>query len=156
MACRLKPIEELIIRGSSKMLFHYFLSLTCCRFAEPLICVIDVSTKAELPDQTIHALLTEQEQGGRRLLAFAASRGSLAGLVLILSILNLASAVLDTLHQRLPGLGFMCVILCIALCGARFGYGVYREAVRTAVEMICGARASALVRLNSRTRRAAG
>jgi hypothetical protein len=110
----------------------------------------------ELPYQTIHALLAQQEQGGRRLLAFAATRGSMAGLVLVLSMLNLVRAVLDTLHQRLPGLGFMCVILCVALCGARLAYGVYREGVRTAVEVICGARVSALVRLNSRMRKAAG
>jgi hypothetical protein len=110
----------------------------------------------ELPHQTIHALLAEQEQGGRRLLAFAATRGSMAGLLLILSILNLVRAALDTLHHRLPGLAFMCLILCVALCGARLAYSVYREGVRTAVEIICGARAAALVRLNSRMRKAAG
>lgn len=110
----------------------------------------------ELPYQTIHALLAAQEQGGRRLLAFAATRGSMAWLVLILSILDLVGAVLDTLHQRLPGSGYMLVIFVVALCSARLAYGVYREAVRTAVEMICAARASALVRLNSRMRKTAG
>lgn len=110
----------------------------------------------ELPHQTIHALLAAQEQGGRRLLALAATRGGMAGLVLVLSILSLVGAVLDTLHQRLPGMGYMLLILGVALCSARLAYGVYREGVRTAVEIICAARASALVRLNSRMRKAAG
>jgi hypothetical protein len=109
-------------------------------------------TNVELPYQTINALLAAQEQGGRRLLAFAATRGSMAGLVLILSILDLAGAVLDTLHQRLPGIGYMLLIFAVTLCSARLAYGVYREGVRTAVEIICAARASALVRLNSRMR----
>jgi hypothetical protein len=113
-------------------------------------------TNVELPYQTIHALLAAQEQGGRRLLALAAARGGMAGLVLILSILNLVGAVLDALHQRLPGSGYMLLILGAALCSARLAYGVYREGVKTAVEIICAARASALVRLNSRARRAAG
>ena len=104
----------------------------------------------ELPYQTIHALLAAQEQGGRRLLAFAATRGGIAGLVLILSILNLVGAVLDTLHQHLPGIVYMFLVTGVVLCSARLAYGVYREGVRTAVEMICAARAAALVRLNSR------
>src|SRR5690242_3398587 len=110
----------------------------------------------EPPNQTVHALLEDREQNGYRLLAFAAIRGSMAGLVLILSILNLLKAVLDTLHQRLPGITFIGVTLCIAVCGFRLGCGVYREAVRTAVEVIFGAQASALVRLNARTQKAAG
>lgn len=109
----------------------------------------------ELPYQTIHALLATQEQGGRRLLAFAAARGSIAGLVLILSLLDLAGAVLETLHQRLPGIGYILLIFGVALCSARLAYGVYREGVKTAVEIICAARASALVRLNSRAQKPA-
>ena len=110
----------------------------------------------ELPYQTIHALLAAQEQGGRRLLALAAARGSIAGLVLILSVLDLAGAMLETFHQRLPGIGYMLLIFAVALCSARLAYGVYREGVRTAVEIICAARASALVRLNSRAQKPAG
>ena len=110
----------------------------------------------ELPYQTIHALLTAQEQGGRRLLAFAATRGGMAGLVLILSILDLVGAVLDTLHQQLPGIGYIMLILGVTLCSVRLAYSVYRESVKTAVEIICAARASALVRLNSRMPKPAG
>jgi hypothetical protein len=49
-----------------------------------------------------------------------------------------------------------CVILCVALFGARLAYGVYREGVRIALEMICRARASALVHLNTRMRKFPG
>ena len=80
----------------------------------------------------------------------------MAGIVLILSILDLVGAVLDTLHQRLPGIGYVLLIIGVALCSARLAYGVYREGVKTAVEIICAARASALVRLNSRAQKTAG
>jgi hypothetical protein len=103
----------------------------------------------EQPYETIHALLDEQEQRGRKLLAFAPIQGSMAGLVVVLSILNLIRSVLDTLHQPLPGIGIFFVVLGIALCSARLGYEVYRQEVRTAVETICGAQASALIRLNA-------
>lgn len=114
------------------------------------------NANVELPYHAIHSLLAAQEQGGRRLLAFAAARGSMAGLVLVLSILNLVGAVLDTLHQRLPGIGYLVLVCGVALCSARLAYGVYREGVKSAVEIICAARASALVRLNSRARKVAG
>jgi hypothetical protein len=81
------------------------------------------------------SLLFQNGQNGHRLLTFGAIRGGMAGLVLILSILNLLKAVLDTLHQRLPGIGLICVILCVVACGVQLGYSVYREAVRTAVEV---------------------
>ena len=105
--------------------------------------------KMEQPSETIHALPDEQEQRGRRLLALAPIQGSMAALVVVLSILNLIRSVIDTLHQPLPGIAIFFVILGVALCGVRLGYEVYRQAVRTAVETICGAQASALIRLNA-------
>ncbi|HYL93089.1 MAG TPA: hypothetical protein VEW69_08015 [Alphaproteobacteria bacterium] len=100
--------------------------------------------------ETIHTQLDKQEQRGRRLLAFAPIQGSLAALVLVLSILNLIKSVLNTLHQPLPAIGFVFAAFIAALCSGRLGYGVYREAVTTAVQIICGAQASALIRLNAK------
>ena len=101
------------------------------------------------PFETIHGLLDNEEQRARRLLALAPIQAGLAALVLTLSMLNLFTSVLDTLHEPLPGIGYL-IILSAALCGGRLGYGVYREAERTAAQIICGAQASALIRLNAR------